>query len=452
MQSGAVTNPQSTHDHLPGPGRQQFGRGLYLLPSAPPTNRRGWRFDYQFNGRRKTLSLGVYPDVTIDAATDAAGAMRLQLASGLDPSRERRKTKRRTPGPMTAVAGAASVALSPDAAPGSFKDVAQRWYASKLETWSLGYAPKVLGRLKNHLYPVLGRRQVSEITPRDLLDVCQRVVDKGTIETARRVCKIASFVLSRAVVEGWAARNFATEVLDELPVYHRRNFAAITNPGELAQLLKDIDQYHGSFVVKSALRLVPMLMLRPGELRQALWCHIDLENGIMIVPADRLKLSQEERENAEDHVVPLARQAVTVLEELLPLTGRTGIVFPGVGPKGEFMSDNTLNKALRAMGYCTQTDVTAHGFRATARTMLVERLGWDEKYAEMQLAHVVPDLNGTAYNRAEFEEDRVRMMQAWADYLDGLRAGTIKFKKTLRERFTPVTQTTGRALADQRAV
>jgi integrase len=445
MQSGAVQNDEVKNDKEsePGPGRHSYGRGLYLLPAETATGRRWWRFDYQFNGRRKTLSLGVYPEVSVHDAADAAGAMRRQLADGVDPSKERRKKKPRTPGPVKA-AGAATEVIGTtagaqgDAAPGSFKDVAQRWYAGKLKDWHPSYAPKVLGRLRNHLFPLLGRRQVSEIEPRDLLAACQRVVDNGTIDTARRVCDIASGVLSLAVVEGWAKRDFSAEVCAQLPKYHQRNFPAITDPRRLAKLLREIDAYQGTFVVMCALRLVPLLMLRPGELRQALWAHIDLNNGIMIVPVDRLKLSQEERENAEDHVVPLARQAVEILKELFPLTGRTGVVFPGTGPKGRFMSDGTLNKALRRMGYCTQKDVTGHGFRATARTMLAERLKWDAAYAELQLAHVVPDLNGTAYNRTEFEDDRVRMMQEWADYLDGLRAGTVTFKQTLRERFTPI--------------
>lgn len=455
MQSDAVQTDDVKNDQEPGPGRQNYGRGLYLLPAENSTGRRWWRLDYTLEGKRKTLSLGVYPDVSVDDAGDAAGAIRVQLADGIDPSKERRKKKRHAPRPLklaapsnssasptAATAPPAVATVTPTgAAPGSFKDVAERWYANgEINTWSASYAPKVYGRLKNHLYPLLGRRQVSEIEAADLLEACQRVVNNGTIDTARRVCEIASGVLSLAVVEGWAKRDFSAEVCAQLPKYHRRNFAAITDPRLLAKLLREIELYEGTFVVKCALRLGPLLMLRPGELRQALWAHVDLNNGIMIVPVDNLKLSKEERENAEDHIVPLARQAVEILKELYPLTGRSGIVFPGVGPKGRFMSDGTVNKALRRMGYCTQNDVTGHGFRATARTMLAERLKWDAKYAELQLAHVVPDLNGTAYNRTEFEEDRVRMMQEWADYLDALRAGTVQFKQTLRERFTPVTQ------------
>ncbi|WP_427913938.1 tyrosine-type recombinase/integrase [Ramlibacter sp. MMS24-I3-19] len=419
-------------------GRQNYGRGLYLLPAENSTGRRWWRFDYQFNGRRKTLSLGVYPDVSVEAAGDKAGAMRLMIGQGTDPSKDRRKKKRSTPRPVKA-ATVAVAARPTDVIPGSFKDVAERWYNGKLKKWHPNYAPKVRGRLENHLYPLLGRRQMSDIEPLDLLTACQRVVDKGTIETARRVCKIASGVWSLAVVEGWAQRNFFKEVLDQLPMYHTRNFAAITDPRSLATLLKDIDTYEGTFIVKSALRLVPLLMLRPGELRKALWSHIDLENGIMLVPVEHRKLDPKHREKAVDHLVPLARQAVAILKELFPLTGRTGIVFPGVGPKGKFISDGTLNKALRRMGYCTQTEVTGHGFRATARTMLAERLGWDAMYAELQLSHEVPDANGTAYNRTEFEDPRVLMMQAWADFLDELRQGKISVKLSLRERFTPVT-------------
>lgn len=442
MQSGTVQSNENIQQRPLGAGRQNFGRGLYLLPADGPDRPRGWRFDYQFNGKRKTLSLGVYPMVTIEKAQDPAGAMRQSLESGMNPSQERRKSRKRRPaGPVRA----ATVALAPghsiqSVAAGSFKDVAERWYAGKLKEWTPSYAEKVRGRLNNHLYPRLGRRSIGEIEPSELLEVCQDIQARGTVETARRVCKIASGVLSLAVVEGWAKRNFYKEVLDQLSKPRKRNFAAITDPRELRGLLNAIDNYHGTFVVKCALQLAPMLLLRPGELRQALWSDIDLDNGIMLVPAVRVKSTRDEKDNGEDHIVPLARQAVEILEQLFRLTGHSGVVFPCVGRKGRFLSNNTLNAALRAMGYCTQEQVTAHGFRATARTMLVERLSWDEKYAEMQLAHVVPDLNGTAYNRTEFEDNRVRMMQAWADYLDGLRAGTIPFKQKLRERFTPVTQ------------
>lgn len=272
MQSGAVqkSENESEHNSAPGPGRQSYGRGMYLLPAETPNARRGWRLDYEFNGRRKTLSLGVHPDVSEEAAADLAGAMRLQLANGIDPSKERRKKKVRVPGRVRAIQGIAesATAVSSVAAPGTFKDVAERWYAGKLKDWDPDYAPKVLGRLNNHLYPTLGRRQVSDIEPCDLLAACQRVVDNGTIDTARRVCKIASAVLSFAVVEGWAKRDFSAEVRKQLPKYHRRNFAAITDPRRFAKLLRDIEGYEGTFVVRCALRLAPLLMLRPGEFRQ----------------------------------------------------------------------------------------------------------------------------------------------------------------------------------------
>ena len=218
-----------------------------------------------------------------------------------------------------------------------------------------------------------------------------------------------------------------------------RNFAAILDPKALGALLRAIDNYGGTFVVSCALRLAPLVMLRPGELRQAKWSEIDLDNGLWLIPSKRMKRTLAEKENGEDHLVPLPRQAVAILESLFPLTGRADFVFPSGRGGGRSMSANTLNVALKTMGYDTQEDMTAHGFRATARTMLVERLKWSSQYAEMQLAHSVPDANGTAYNRAEFEEDRQKMLQEWADYLDELRSGNVTSGQSLRDRFKPVT-------------
>ena len=217
-----------------------------------------------------------------------------------------------------------------------------------------------------------------------------------------------------------------------------KHFAAVTKPQPLAVLLRAIDTYSGSFVVRSALQLAPMLLLRPGELRQARWEEIDLDNGLFYVPSSRLKRTKAEKESGQPHFVPLAKQAVHILEELFRHTGHTGLVFPAEGRSGRCMSDNTLNAALRAMGY-TKDMATAHGFRATARTLIVEMLEYPESVVEMQLDHAVKDANGTAYNRTEFIQKRIQMMTDWANYLNDLKRGKNKIQHPALPEFRPVT-------------
>ncbi len=446
MQARSIRTNDDINKLPLGAPRQNVGRGLYLLPAQKAGASHGWRFDYTHNRRRKTLSLGTYPAITLEAAEDAAGLMRSQLQAGVDPSTLRRRKALKAAGALAQPPQsleAAVEAFGAAAKPGSFADVASRWFAKSKSNWTAGYAEKVLGRLRRHVLPRIGRRPIGEIEPRDVFEMCQGVQMTGTVETGRRICKICSAVFCQAVVEGLAERDFCREVLAQLQMPQRRHFAAITDPRELATLLRTIDSYRGTLIVRSALQLAPLVMLRPGELRQATWSEIDLDHGLWLIPSQRMKRTLDEKRNGEDHLVPLSRQAVAILERLLEVTGPSGVVFPCAGRKGRFMSGNTVNVALRSLGYCTQQQVTGHGFRATARTMLVERLQWSWEYAEMQLAHTVPDANGAAYNRASFEDDRQRMMQAWADYLDDLRNGNVTLGEKLRDRFTPVTNRLG---------
>ena len=416
-----------------GAGRLSDGGGLYLLPFVKGRSH-GWRLDYTFEGDRKTLSLGVYPETGLALVRQLAAAARSMVAAGQNPSDDRKKkraviaerieTRRRLQDGKPTV--------------GSFEEVARRWYAVKAGGWMESYSSKVIRRLELHAFPQFGTSMLEDITPKTVLDACRIVEKRGTLETAHRVRELCSSVFCFAISEGRDLRDPCQDIRGALQRPECNHFAAITNPTELAGLLGSIEVYGGTFVVRCALKLAPMLMVRPGELRKAEWAEFDLDNGLWYVPSARLKRTKEQKKNGEPHLVPLSRQAVQILEELFELTGRTGVLFPCEGRRGRFMSENTVNMALRAMGYSSEV-VTGHGFRATARTMVVELLDYPAAVAEMQLAHAVEDANGTAYNRTEFLAQRFAMMQAWADYLEDLRLGRSKIKHPVLPEFKPVT-------------
>ena len=417
----------------PGAGRLNDGGGLYLKPFAWGDSH-SWRMDYTHQGRRRTLSLGSHPQVGLDEARALAKAARAKLAMGMDPMDERHQQRvqhRRT-------AEDKQRAESGQPAIGSFEDVARRWFGVKSGQWMETYSSKVIRRLELHAFPRFGDMPISEITPKTVLEACRAVERNDTLETAHRLREHCSCVFRFAIAEGSDLRDPSHDIRDALKRPVVKHFAAVTKPEPLAVLLRAIDTYQGSFVVRSALKLAPLLMLRPGELRQARWEEFDLDNGLFYVPSIRLKRTKAEKQNGLPHFVPLARQAVTILEELFQQTGHTGLVFPAEGRTGRCMSDNTLNAALRAMGY-TKDAATAHGFRATARTLVVEMLQYPESVVEMQLDHAVKDANGTAYNRTEFIAKRVEMMTAWANYLDDLKNGKSTIQHPVLPAFRPVT-------------
>ncbi len=417
-----------------GAGRLNDGGGLYLLPFAK-SGAHYWRFDYVFQGRRRTLSLGVYPGVSLQAAREAAGKIRDALAQGIDPSQLRRdqaqEQRRQAQWDLRVKAG-----LPPE---GSFEDVARRWFSVKEGQWMPTYSSKVIRRLELHAFPRFGLMPIGDITPKVVLEACRAVERNDSLETAHRLREHCSCVFRFAIAEGNDLRDPCQDLRDALKRPVVKHFGAVTKPDELAGLLRAIDAYRGSFIVRSALQLAPMLMLRPGELRQAVWEEIDLDNGLFYVPSARLKRTKLEKLTGEPHLVPLAPQAVRILEDLYEHTGHTGQVFPAEGRKGRFMSDNTLNAALRSMGYSGDI-ATAHGFRATARTLVVELLQYPESVVEMQLDHAVKDANGTAYNRTEFIQKRIEMMTAWATYLDDLKRGRSTIQHPVLPKFRPVTQ------------
>lgn len=420
----------------PGATRLSDGGGLYLLPFAKGGDRHYWRFDYTYRGGRKTLSLGVYPDTTLSMARETAQTFRTMLAAGKDPSQMRKEKRRHIEREVEAARRVRAGEPPID----SFDEIGRRWLKTRQKDWAESYADKVLRCLELHVFPYIGPMSIEQIEPPHVLEVCRRVEKNGTLETAHRVLGFSSCIFRFAIAEGKMKWDPARDIKGALQKPVTKHFAAITKPDELARLLRDIDNYRGTFVVRCALQLAPMLMVRPSELRMARWNEFDLDHGHWYVPSERMKRRKDEKVNGNPHLVPLAHQTVTILEELFLLTGHTGLVFPANGRTGRTMSENTVNCALRAMGYSTSKHVTGHGFRATARTLLVELLNFPESVAEAQLAHAVKDATGRAYNRTEFVAQRVEMMQAWADYLEGLKLGNKTISHPVLPKFTPVTQ------------
>jgi integrase len=377
------------------------GRGLFLL--VTPTGGKWWRFKYRFGGKAKTLSLGVYPDVGLREARDRRESTRKLLSTGVDPGVERKATK---------AARAAEVARET----GTFELIAREWFSRHTPGWAPGHADTVIRRLERDVFPWLGGRQVGEITAVELLEVLRRVETRGALETAHRIHQICGQVFRYAIATGRAPRDPSADLRGALPPVREKHHAAVTKPAEVAALVRSINSYHGSFVVRCAMRLAPLVFVRPGELRAAEWSEIDLDGAIWRIPAAKMKLRAE-------HLVPLSRQAIEILSELRPLTGAGRYVFPSARSTSRPMSENAITAALRRMGY-EQGQMTAHGFRTLASTLLNE-MGWTGDAIERQLAHAERSGVREAYNRAEYLAERRRMMQAWADYTVGLASGRV---------------------------
>jgi integrase len=403
----------------PGDSRKRIsdGEGLYLLLFVKG-GAHGWRLSYSHEGKRKLLSLGTYPSVSLAMARRRAEEARALVVEGADPSDARKAAKSRAEQQREQERLIAEGKPLPD----TFEALAREWYAVRSAEWSPGYSEKVIARLEGDVFPFIGRRLVGELTAPELLEVLRRVEARGGVETAHRVLESCSQIFRYAVGKGSAKSDPARDLKGLLKRPLPKHFPAITKPDRLAQLLRAADGYTGTAVVRAALRLSPMLLLRPGELRHARWIELDLDACTWTIPGERMKRQKAGKVNGPPHIVPLPVQAVSVLKELQPLTGRGEWVFRGERDLKRPMSENTVNAALRTMGFPAD-EVTAHGFRATARTMLAERLGVPEPIIEAQLAHSVKDSLGRAYNRTEFLSQRADMMQQWADYLDQLRRG-----------------------------
>lgn len=370
--------------------------GLYLEIS--PAGGKWWRFKYRFDGKEKRLSLGVYPDVSLKEARERRDTARRQVAQGVDPLQHRKATK----------------AAKAVRAANSFEVIGREWFEKNRSTWAETHSSKIIRRLERDIFPWLGGRAIAEITAPEVLAVLRRIEERGTLDTAHRAREDCSRVFRYAIATGRAERDPVPDLRGALPPARGGNFASITDPARVAELLRAIDGFAGTFVVQSALRLAPLLFVRPGELRHAEWADIDFNKAEWRFVASKTKTA---------HLVPLARQAVAILQEIYPLSGHGRFVFPGGRDPKRAMSEAAVNAALRRMGYDTRTEITGHGFRAMARTILAEELSVKPEVIEHQLAHRVPDALGTAYNRTKFLKERTVMMQQWADYLDTLKTG-----------------------------
>ncbi|WP_175891466.1 MULTISPECIES: tyrosine-type recombinase/integrase [Burkholderia] len=391
-------NPDGTGNRLSDGGRMY----LQIVQSGA----KYWRLNYRFNGKDKTLALGVYPDVSLAAARKKRDEAREKLAAGIDPG-ESKKAEKRTQ------------RLN---AENSFEAIAREWHAKYASSWSESHGSRILRRLEVDAFPWIGGKPIADLAPPDVLDVLRRVEKRGALETAHRLHANIGQVCRYAVATGRASRDVTADLRGALPPVQQEHMAALTDPKQVAELLRAIDGYQGTFPVICALRLAPLLFQRPGELRAAEWAELDLDAGVWEIPSDRMKRTKQGKASGGAHIVPLSSQAVAVLRELRALTGNGRFLFPSVRTKDRPMSDNTINGALRRLGYDGDT-MTGHGFRAMARTILDEVLGLPAAIIEAQLAHAVKDPLGRAYNRTAHLPQRREMMQLWADYLDRLKAG-----------------------------
>lgn len=375
------------------------GFGLYL--EVTPSGGKLWRLKYRFMGAEKRLALGAYPLVSLkDARAKRDEAKRL-LADGQDPGAVRQAEKAR----------------SLELAANSFEAVAREWIARHLDAKAPGHRDKVVRRLERDVFPYLGRRPVADITAPDILTVLRRIENRGVLETAHRAQQNIGQVIRYAIATGRAVNDPTQSLRGALPAYVPRHMAApADDPQAVGAILRSLDAFKGGPIVAPALRLLPYLFCRPGELRAMRWEQIDLDQAQWRYMVSKTKT---------DHLVPLSRQAVAILQDLHPLTGHLpgGWVFPGARSPMRPMSDAAINAAYRRLGIDTQNELTGHGWRAVARTILHERLNYDPAVIEHQLAHAVPDALGTSYNRTKFLDKRTAMMQAWADYLDRLKTG-----------------------------
>lgn len=404
---------------IPGDKPRKLTDGLGMYLEVAPSGGKWWRLKYRVAGVEKRLSLGTYPETSLKSAREKRDEARALIAQGIDPSDLRKASK------AQAQADAAQAQRAAEGLPqqDSFEQIAREWYETRKDDWSPSYGEKIMRRLEADVFPWLGDKPINTLTPPMVLAVLRRVEKRGVVETAHRALENCSQVFRYAVATGRVESDPARDLKDALRRPMVKHFAAITSPERLGTLLRAIHSYNGTPVVNAALRLLPLLLLRPGELRQGEWAEIDLAGSTWAVPAARMKRQKVGKLYGKPHLVPLARQAVAILEELQPITGRGAMVFRGERSHERPMSDAAINAALRALGFSAD-EVTGHGFRATARTMLVERLGVAESVVEAQLAHAVRDNLGRAYNRTEFVAERVDMMQRWADYLDELLNST----------------------------
>jgi len=393
------------------------GRGMHLL--VTPTGGKLWRLSYRFDGKQKTLALGQYPDISLKQARTLRDEARAMIADGVDPGEVRKAEKlERVIKSKKSEAEAERERLMQAGLtlPGSFRDVAEEWASKYLLDKSPDYRNKQKRRLEVEIYPHIGNTNIDAITAPMILHVVRKLEARGILETSRRVKILISQVIRYAVATGRAPYDPSPSLNGALvPKPRVKHHAAPTEARDVAPLLRMMQDYEGTPVVRVALTLAPLLFVRQGELRNMEWSHINLE---------ACEWRYTTGKTGQDHLVPLAHQAVDALRELQPLTGGGRYVFPGARDKNRPMSEATVNAAMRRMGIDTQNELTGHGFRAMARTLLEEVHGFRPEVIELQLAHAVKDPLGRAYNRTTHLTERKRMMQVWADYLDKLSGRT----------------------------
>jgi len=369
--------------------------GLYLL--VTPNGGKWWRFKYRFGGKEKLLSFGTYPQVSLKDARDERDEAKKLLRNRIDPALKRKAEK-------TAEAGQ-----------GSFEAVAKEWFTKFSQSWSETHAKTIEQRLDNYILPNLGHRQINEIIAPELLAVLRKIEALGYLESAHRVKQICGQIFRYAIATGRKDHDPAADLKGALPPAKSKRMASIIDPKSVGGLLRAIDDYKGSLVTQCALQLGILTFVRPGELRHAEWEEINLETAEWRIPAEKMKMKTP-------HIVPLSRQVLAILERIKPFTSQSRYVFPSERSYSRPMSENTVNAALRRMGY-TKDELTGHGFRSMASTLLHEK-GWKSDIIERQLAHQERNKVKAAYNHAEHLSERRKMMQDWADYLKTLKKDT----------------------------
>ena len=388
----------------PSGDKHTDGGGLYLHVTAAG---KYWRMNYRLSGKQKTLSLGIYPAVSLATARRGRDSAKELIAQGFDPSVEKQEAKQ-----------ARKLAVA-----NTFETVAREFHSIKASSWSEAHAGKWLRMNEIYLFPVIGRAPIQTLKAKHVLDALRKVEAKGILSTAQDLQQMSGQVFRYAVQTSRIEHNPVPDLKGALKPHVSKHFAAIVDPVAVGGLLRAIDGYTGQPTTLAALKLSALFFQRPGNIRAMEWAWIDFERSLLTVPPADMKRTIGQKTNGKPHLIPLAKQAIEILKALRPLTGQGRYVFPGARSSARPMSDNTLNAALRRLDYGTN-DHVAHGFRAMARTMLAERLtGIDPGMVEAQLGHGKSGPLGSAYDRAEYLEQRRSMMQTWADYLDKLRAG-----------------------------
>lgn len=381
------------------------GGGLHFF--IMPGGAKSWRYHYRFAGKSKTLTIGNYPAIGLKLARELCGVARNDLSNGIDPAIKKQVEKNSLEN-------------------NSFQAVAESWIEHNADGWSATHKQRTESYLQRDVFKVIGSRQLNDIAVQDLIVVVKTVASRGAVDSAKRLMPLMGQVFEFGIVHGSCSRNPARDVSIKsigLPKVIKKGYAAITDPGKLAHLLRVTDDYAGNLTTKKALQLAPMLGMRPTELTSGEWSEVDLDNGLWTLPAKRRKLPKHLKaaNRPEDaHLVPLPKQAIELLRELHEFTGRGKYIFPGLRGDSRPISNNTLRVALRGLGF-SNDDHTPHGYRHTISTML-NNMGYRERIIEAQLSHALKSQVEAAYNRSSYIEERAKMMQEWADYLDDLKA------------------------------